>query len=98
MSNEDTKRADALVMFGLTGDLAGAVQALDGRAPVLAEARDAAAAIVGEEEAWRMVLDRPHAVVSNAEPDSVPLPVGLVGGIRRRKRVKKSWPARLFNR
>ncbi len=92
------RAAERFLADGVTHVLASDGHNLDGRAPVLAEARDAAAAIVGEEEAWRMVLDRPHAVVSNAEPDSVPLPVGLVGGIRRRKRVKKSWPARLFNR
>ncbi|QFU74634.1 capsular biosynthesis protein [Halioglobus maricola] len=50
---------------------------LKNRTPVLSEAREAAAEIVGEEEAWRLVRDRPAAVVGDVAPHDVPLPPGL---------------------
>jgi protein-tyrosine phosphatase len=46
------------------------------RVPVLSEAREAAAAIVGEVEAWRLVRDRPQAILDNLAPDALPPPPG----------------------
>ena len=45
------------------------------RPPLLAEAREAAAALVGREEAEHMVVTRPRGVVANAEPATLPPPL-----------------------
>lgn len=42
------------------------------RPPLLAEARNAAARLVGDEEAEHLVLTRPRAVLANLPPDAVP--------------------------
>src|SRR5262249_22213407 len=44
-----------------------------GRPPVLSEAHAAVAALIGEEEADRMVVDNPRALLRGEEPD-VPSP------------------------
>jgi protein-tyrosine phosphatase len=44
------------------------------RTPILSKARDAVAARLGEEEAWRMVRDRPQAVLDDLPPDALPPP------------------------
>lgn len=69
------------------------------RAPQLAEARAAAAAIVGEEESWRLVTTRPENVMANLDPQAVRAPPGLLDGppIDRVQRPRKSWLARLFS-
>lgn len=46
----------------------------DARAPRLAEARDAAAARVGDAEALRLVMERPQAILRNLDPALVSLP------------------------
>ena len=47
------------------------------RPPYLAEAREAAAALVGIEEAYHLVVTRPAGIVANAAPDTLPpLPMG----------------------
>jgi protein-tyrosine phosphatase len=43
------------------------------RPPLLAEARDLAAAELGVDEATHLVVTRPECVLDDAEPDSVPL-------------------------
>jgi protein-tyrosine phosphatase len=45
---------------------------VDKRPPLLAEGRDAAAARVGDEEAWHMVLTRPRGIVEDASPETLP--------------------------
>ena len=50
------------------------------RPPLLAEAREAAAVLVGREEAGHMVLTRPAGVVANMDPASMP---GTLGAGRR---------------
>lgn len=47
---------------------------LKNRTPELSEARDAAALWVGEEEAQRLVQDRPRAILDNLEPGLVSPP------------------------
>ena len=42
------------------------------RPPLLAEARDAAAKLLGPEEAKHLVLTRPQGIVNNADPQSLP--------------------------
>ena len=44
------------------------------RAPRLAEGRDAAAQRVGDDEAQRLVMDRPQAILRNLEPALVAVP------------------------
>lgn len=44
------------------------------RPPVLGKGRDAAARRVGEAEALHLVMTRPHGIVANAAPGSLPLP------------------------
>lgn len=58
------------------------------RPPLLTEARVAAAAQVGADEAWSLVRDRPQAILNNVAPDRVapeipPLPVKRAGFLRR---------------
>lgn len=45
------------------------------RPPFLAEAREAAAALVGVEEAFHMVVTRPEGIVANLPPASLPAPL-----------------------
>lgn len=52
------------------------------RPPLLAEAREAAAALVGVEEAMHLVRTRPQGVVDNLAPDSLPPPLHACGGSR----------------
>jgi protein-tyrosine phosphatase len=69
------------------------------RPPVLSEGRDAAAARLGEEEAWRLVVDRPKAILSNADPASVwPVPMFDPNATPiARRNPKTGWLARLFS-
>lgn len=52
------------------------------RPPLLAEARDAAAALVGREAAEHMVVTRPAGVLADADPASLPPSLAEVGGFR----------------
>jgi protein-tyrosine phosphatase len=49
------------------------------RPPALAEGRLAAARWVGPEEAWRLVRERPQAILGDADPAQVAPPPGLRG-------------------
>lgn len=66
------------------GDGWCAVLASDGhttarRSPVLADAVERAARLVGHEEATRLVVDRPRAIAANADPDKVAALPALAG-------------------
>ena len=50
------------------------------RPPLLAEARDAAARLVGAEEARHMVETRPAGILANAAPDTLPPPLFSTAG------------------
>lgn len=50
------------------------------RPPLLAEAREAVAALVGVEEAMHLVRTRPQGVVDNLAPNSLPPPLHACGG------------------
>lgn len=52
------------------------------RPPLLAEARDAAATLVGAEEATHLVLTRPQGIVANAAPDTLPPALHATPGFR----------------
>jgi len=71
---------------------------LEGRAPVLAEAREAAASIVGEDESWQLVFDRPKAVLADTDPELVPLPPGLAADAPVSPPASRSWLARVLSR
>lgn len=66
------------------------------RTPTLSEARAAAARIVGEDEAWRLVRDRPRAVLDNRDPAAVAPPPALDPNAPPPAR-KTSWLGRLFS-
>ncbi len=87
---------------GVTHLLASDGHNLKNRTPELSEARDAAAAIVGEQAASQLVNERPAAVMANADPADVPLPWGLdptasPPDMPLRGGANKSWFSRLFN-
>ena len=70
------------------------------RPPLLAEGREAATKWVGPEEAKRLVLDRPQAIIENQEPGNIIPPSGL-GGPEWKKACARSqgsggWFSRLF--
>ena len=84
---------------GVTHVLASDGHNLKNRTPELAEARDAAAKLVGEEAAALLVSGRPAAVMANADPDTVALPMGLdPSRVEEHQQAQKKtgWLARLF--
>ena len=74
------KLADQFVAEGWTAVLASDAHTTNRRAPQLADAVLRAAALIGKEEADRMVFERPQAVVNDAAPDSVSMPPALRPG------------------
>lgn len=66
--------AERMLDEGLVHLLATDAHDLRARPPLLAEGRDAAALRMGEEEARHLVIDRPQAIVDDAQPDGVALP------------------------
>jgi protein-tyrosine phosphatase len=67
--------AERMLNEGLVHLLATDAHSASRRRPNLAEGRDAAAHWVGAEEADRMVIDRPYAVLSDIPPSQVPAPL-----------------------
>jgi protein-tyrosine phosphatase len=65
---------EKLLRRGLAHVLATDSHNIRGRPPVMSRALDAVAAIVGDEEARRMVIDRPKALLEGREPDVPPVP------------------------
>ena len=57
---------------GLVHILATDSHHIDRRPPLLAEGRDAAAARLGEEEAWNLVRTRPRGIIEDAPAESLP--------------------------
>ncbi len=66
--------AQRLLQDGVVHLLATDAHNTGNRAPLLAEGREAAAQLVGEEESWRLVRERPQAVLDNLPPGQVPAP------------------------
>jgi protein-tyrosine phosphatase len=86
---------------GVTHLLATDAHNLKNRAPLLAEGRDVAATLVGEEEAERLVSIRPAAVIANQAPDEVAVPaVAMAGGSASETTttVTRGWLGRIFRR
>jgi protein-tyrosine phosphatase len=93
------KITERFLTDGVTHLLASDGHNLKNRTPELSEARDAAALIVGEEEADRLVQGRPAAVIANTEPSQVPLPRGLdpnAPPVEVQAGSSKGWFGRLF--
>lgn len=65
------KITERFLADGVTHLLASDGHNLKNRTPELTEAREAAAVIVGEEEAWRLVLERPRAIIADLPPSEV---------------------------
>ncbi len=65
---------EVLLRRGLAHVLASDAHGLRGRPPVLSRALEAVTAIVGEDEARRMVSDRPRALLEGREPETQPAP------------------------
>jgi protein-tyrosine phosphatase len=57
---------------GLVHILATDSHHIDRRPPLLAEGRDAAAARIGEDEAWHLVRTRPKGIIEDAPVESLP--------------------------
>lgn len=81
---------------GLVHVLASDGHDLDRRAPVLSQAAAAAAEIVGEAEAQRLVLERPAAVLANDEPGAVATLPPRVAAPAPAEAGSRSWITRLF--
>jgi protein-tyrosine phosphatase len=78
---------EKLLDDGLVHILATDAHGTHNRPPLLAEGRRVAAKRVGEEEAARLVLERPQAILDNRPPGEVtPVPALREGGARRPSR------------
>ena len=64
--------AERMLDEGLVHLLATDAHHIDKRPPLLAEARDAAAKILGDEEAVHLVLTRPRGILDNLPPNELP--------------------------
>lgn len=96
---EVQKTSERFIKDGLTHLLATDAHNLSRRPPILSEARAAAAALLGEEEAARLVLGRPASILKNAAPDSLPAPPGLLPGAQLKAKSKsKSWLKKLLGK
>jgi protein-tyrosine phosphatase len=87
--------AERMLDEGIVHILATDSHGVKHRPPALAEGRLEAARWVGEEEAARLVLERPRAILDNAEPSKVAHPPGLNQTDRREQAQPSLW-RRLF--
>ena len=82
--------SELLLRRGLAHVLASDAHNLRGRPPILSRAVEAVAAIVGAEEARKMVSDRPRALLDGRDPEPPP--------VLERQASKRSLLSRLFGR
>jgi protein-tyrosine phosphatase len=85
---------------GVVHLLASDAHNLKNRTPQLSQARAAAAEIVGEEESWQLVRERPRAILDNQAADAMMPPPALRPGAVMPvagRAGKKSWLKRLFS-
>ena len=71
---EVRRLAEKLLSNGLIHIIASDAHSIDGRPPILSHAVRAAARMVGQEEALRMVTEYPQAILEGKRPD-VPEPI-----------------------
>lgn len=72
---------ERMLADGLVHILASDTHNMTRRPPVLAEGRAAAAAIVGEDEAWHMVVTRPLGILNNEPSAQLPDPSLVCAGV-----------------
>ena len=84
--------AERMLDDGLCHLLATDAHNTTSRPPYLAEAREAAARRLGEQEATHLVLTRPHGVLTDASPATLPLPA-----LRPQEESQSGWQ-RIFGR
>lgn len=83
------KISERFLKDGITHLLATDAHNLANRAPILSEAREVAATLLGKEEASRLVLKRPQAILQNTAPDDILAPPSLRPGATPAS--QKSW-------
>ncbi len=89
--------AERMLDEGIVHILATDSHGIKHRPPALAEGRREAARWVGQEEAGRLVLERPQAILDNADPAKVVPPPGLKNpGEGGRSKAKPSLWGRFF--
>ena len=69
--HEVKRFSENLLKHRLIHVIASDAHSTDGRSPVLTSGVEAAAKIVGKEEAWRMVTDYPQAILEGQRPDTL---------------------------
>jgi len=91
--------AERMLDDGIVHVLATDAHTPDRRPPLLAEGREMAVKWVGEEEADRLVSERPQAVIDDADPADVPPPssLGRTDGGKPQPVRRKGWLARIFS-
>jgi protein-tyrosine phosphatase len=90
---------ERLLDDGLVHLLATDAHGVDGRPPLLAEGREAAATRVGAEESQRLVEVRPRAVLEDRDPAAFPAPAltsARTAGRDRMPGARARWLSRLF--
>jgi protein-tyrosine phosphatase len=88
--------AERMLDEGIVHILATDAHSVKNRPPALSEGRREAARWVGQEEADRLVLVRPQAILDDAEPAKVLPPPGLGNSGGHNRRAKPSLWNRLF--
>lgn len=85
--------AEQMLDDGIVHVIATDAHDVQRRVPLLAEGREAAAKLVGKEEAQRMVQERPQSVLDNADPKDV---VPALVDQEQHQNKKDSWFAKGF--
>ncbi len=88
--------AERFLADGVIHLLASDGHNLKNRSPVLAEARNAAAQIIGEEEADLLVQARPLAIINNEDAAELALPPGLNAKVPYKRPARRRWWSRLM--
>jgi protein-tyrosine phosphatase len=88
--------SDRFLDDGLVHLIASDAHTTNMRNPRMAEAVKRAEAVLGADEARRLVLDRPQAILDDVDPSQVPPPPGLAEGERERPASGKPWYRRLW--
>ncbi len=66
--------SERMLAEGLVHIIATDAHDIKHRPPILAKGRDAAAKLVGDEEAWNLVMIRPQGIINNVLPAQLPMP------------------------
>jgi len=90
--------AERFVGDGWTAILASDAHTTQRRAPQLRDARERASALVGSDEATRMVVDRPQLVLLNSQPSDEPPPLALRATNRSDAGIMQGRLSRWFSR